>query len=65
VRRKIVDHDDILALEGGGQTLFDVGQKLGSNRESWTRNSFELCRRRCRPLFGVTAWPRQKIERIF
>ena len=30
VRRKIVDHDDILALEGGGQTLFDVGQKLGS-----------------------------------
>ena len=30
VRRKIVDHDDILALEGRGQTLFDVGQKLGS-----------------------------------
>jgi hypothetical protein len=30
VRRKVVDHDDILALEGRGQTLFDVGQKLGS-----------------------------------
>src|SRR5262249_27437662 len=37
VRRKIVDHDDILALEGRGQTLFDVGQKLGSIH--WTINS--------------------------
>src|SRR5215510_6581023 len=25
VRRKIVDHDNILALERGGQTLLDVG----------------------------------------
>jgi len=30
VRRKVVDHDDILALEGRGQTLFDISQELGS-----------------------------------
>src|SRR5712691_9542485 len=28
VCRKIVDHDDILALEGRSQTLFDIGQEL-------------------------------------
>src|SRR5215471_18604436 len=30
VRRKVVDHDDILALEGRGQALFDISQELGS-----------------------------------
>ena len=30
LRRKIVYHDDILAHEGRGQTLFDIGQELGS-----------------------------------
>lgn len=28
VRRNIVDHDDVLALEGWGETSFDIGQEL-------------------------------------
>src|SRR6202035_870804 len=31
VRRKIVDHDDILALEGRGETPLDIGQELLSS----------------------------------
>jgi hypothetical protein len=36
--RKIVDHDNILALKRRGQALFDIGQELG-RQKLWSSNA--------------------------